>query len=87
VGHDEFKTLVEIHAAPRWLWSALVSRMIAEGLTVDTTGELVAMALFRLETWIAICELLSSRMRQASKLRPSAEPPRGMKTLATISKP
>jgi ParB-like chromosome segregation protein Spo0J len=37
-----YKALVEIHAAPRWLWSALVSRMVEDGLTVEATRKLVA---------------------------------------------
>jgi hypothetical protein len=37
VGHDGyFKTLVEIHSAPKWLWPALVSAMAAGGWTVET---------------------------------------------------
>ncbi|HWY83107.1 MAG TPA: hypothetical protein VNY10_14475 [Roseiarcus sp.] len=28
VGHGQFIQLVEIHAAPEWLWSALVSAMV-----------------------------------------------------------
>jgi hypothetical protein len=37
VGFDlsrDFKTLVEIHAAPEWLWSALVSAMVEGEWTV-----------------------------------------------------
>ena len=37
-----FYPLVEIHPAPRWLWSALVSAMVADSLTVDATRNLVA---------------------------------------------
>lgn len=39
---EHFRALTEIHAAPRWLWSALVSKMVADGLTVETTRKLVA---------------------------------------------
>lgn len=34
---DYFSQLVEIHAAPKWLWPALVAKMVAEGMTVDAT--------------------------------------------------
>lgn len=39
---DQFRSLSEIHAAPKWLWSALVSRMIADGWTVEATRKAVA---------------------------------------------
>lgn len=39
---ERTRQLVEIHAAPRWLWSALVSAMIADSLTVEATRKLVA---------------------------------------------
>ena len=45
VGHDmtvHFKSLVEIHAAPRWLWSALVGKMVTDGMTVEATRTMVA---------------------------------------------
>ncbi|UHC14453.1 hypothetical protein LRS73_18060 [Methylobacterium currus] len=45
VGHDltgRSKALVGIHAAPRWLWPALVERLVTEGLTVEVTRKLVA---------------------------------------------
>jgi ParB-like chromosome segregation protein Spo0J len=34
---DQFKSLVAIHASPRWLWPALVSRMVEESWTVEAT--------------------------------------------------
>ncbi|TGD92500.1 hypothetical protein [Methylobacterium nonmethylotrophicum] len=40
VGHDltsYFVALVEIHAAARWLWPALVERLVTESLTVKAT--------------------------------------------------
>jgi ParB-like chromosome segregation protein Spo0J len=37
-----FSQLVAIHAAPRWLWPALVSRMVDEGWTVEATRKTVA---------------------------------------------
>ncbi|TGD93711.1 hypothetical protein [Methylobacterium nonmethylotrophicum] len=45
VGHDltgMFVQLRKIHAAPRWLWPALVERLVTEGLTVEATRKLVA---------------------------------------------
>jgi ParB-like chromosome segregation protein Spo0J len=33
---DKAKQLAEIHAAPPWLWPALVTRLVAEGWNVDT---------------------------------------------------
>jgi ParB/RepB/Spo0J family partition protein len=45
IGYDaprHFSQLVEIHAAPRWLWPALVSHMTANSLTVEATRKLVA---------------------------------------------
>ena len=45
VGTDpssHFSQLVEIHAAPRWLWSALVGKMVADGMTVEATRTMVA---------------------------------------------
>lgn len=37
-----WQCLVAIHAAPGWLWSALVSKMVADGLTVEATRKMVA---------------------------------------------
>lgn len=45
VGADlsqNFRALVEIHAAPRWLWSALVGRVVADEMTVEATRTMVA---------------------------------------------
>ena len=45
IGHDlskHFSQLVEIHAAPRWLWSALVGKMVADEMTVEATRTMVA---------------------------------------------
>jgi ParB family chromosome partitioning protein len=45
VGHGlsaHFSQLIEIHAAPKWLWAALVSHMIGNSLTVEATRKLVA---------------------------------------------
>lgn len=45
VGNDLtacFSQLVEIHAAPRWLWPALVEKMVADGMTVEATRKMVA---------------------------------------------
>ncbi len=47
IGHmadlsDRFHQLVEIHSSPRWLWPALVSRMVADEMTVDATRKMVA---------------------------------------------
>lgn len=39
---DYFMGLSVIHPAPRWLWSALVSKMVADGLTVEATRKMVA---------------------------------------------
>lgn len=36
------RNLAEIHAAPKWLWSALVARMVADGWTVETTRKQVS---------------------------------------------
>jgi hypothetical protein len=47
VGHDlssHFKALVEIHAAPRWLWPALVEKMVADSMTVEATRKRAAHA-------------------------------------------
>lgn len=32
----QWRALSELHAAPRWLWRALVSRLVSEGWTVET---------------------------------------------------
>jgi hypothetical protein len=32
-----WQCLVAIHAAPRWLWPALVEKMVADGMTVEAT--------------------------------------------------
>jgi ParB/RepB/Spo0J family partition protein len=37
-----FSHLIEVHAAPRWLWSALVEKLIADDLSVVATKHLVA---------------------------------------------
>jgi ParB/RepB/Spo0J family partition protein len=37
-----FSQLVAVHAAARWLWPALVAKLVAEGLTVETTRRAVA---------------------------------------------
>jgi ParB/RepB/Spo0J family partition protein len=45
VRHDlsgYFRHLTEIHPAPRWLWSALVEKLVADDLTVNDTRRLVA---------------------------------------------
>ena len=46
VGHelvrDSWSQLAEIHAAPQWLWTALVQQMIADSWTVATTREKVS---------------------------------------------
>jgi ParB-like chromosome segregation protein Spo0J len=34
---EQTRHLAEIHAAPEWLWPALVERLVAEGWTVETT--------------------------------------------------
>ena len=36
-----YKHLYEIHAAPQWLWSALVKQMIESGWTVQVTRDKV----------------------------------------------
>ena len=36
---EHFRSLSEIHASPRWLWSALVAKMVEEGMTVEATPE------------------------------------------------
>lgn len=36
---EHFRTLVEIHAAPSWLWPALVEAMLKDEWTVNTTRE------------------------------------------------
>lgn len=43
VGHaqDQWRHLAEIHAAPSWLWPALVSAMLGGGLTVEQTRNAV----------------------------------------------
>ena len=46
MGHDaareNWRNLAEIHAAPKWLWSALVARMVDGAWTVAVTREHVA---------------------------------------------
>lgn len=39
---EKHRHLAEIHAAPRWLWPALVERLVTEGLTVEATRKVVA---------------------------------------------
>ncbi len=39
---DSWRNLAEIHAAPEWLWAALVGRMVEGGWTVAVTRERVA---------------------------------------------
>lgn len=44
MGHNlssQFKALVEIHAAPVWLWHALVSSLVEHGWTVEATRKAV----------------------------------------------
>ncbi|MBP6252481.1 MAG: hypothetical protein KA387_06985 [Rubrivivax sp.] len=36
--HDSWRNLAEIHAAPQWLWPALVEKMTGEAWTVATTA-------------------------------------------------
>lgn len=38
---DSWRNLAEIHAAPRWLWPALVARMLEGQWTVATTRQMV----------------------------------------------
>jgi hypothetical protein len=38
---ETWNQLVEIHAAPQWLWPALVEKMTSEAWTVATTREKV----------------------------------------------
>jgi hypothetical protein len=42
VCNDKFYQLVEIHAAPEWLWSALVAAMVEGKWTVELTRKQVA---------------------------------------------
>jgi ParB/RepB/Spo0J family partition protein len=42
IDNADWRNLAEIHAAPEWLWAALVERMLALGWTVVTTREKVA---------------------------------------------
>jgi hypothetical protein len=35
IGHDRFAQLAEIHAAPIWLWSALISARVAGDWKVE----------------------------------------------------
>jgi hypothetical protein len=44
VGHatERFAQLVEIHAAPGWLWPALVAAMLGKGWNVEATRAAVA---------------------------------------------
>lgn len=39
---DYFMNLSVIHPSPEWLWPALVTRMVSDGLTVDATRKMVA---------------------------------------------
>ena len=39
---DPWRNLAEIHAAPEWLWAALVARRVEGGWTVAVTREWVA---------------------------------------------
>jgi len=39
---EKTRQLHEIHAAPSWLWPALVQRMTQDGMTVDATRKMVA---------------------------------------------
>ena len=38
---DSWRNLSEIHAAPNWLWSALVRQMVESGWTVQVTRDKV----------------------------------------------
>ena len=38
VGNESFSQLVEIHAAPKWLWAALVNAMVEDGLDAPQGG-------------------------------------------------
>jgi ParB-like chromosome segregation protein Spo0J len=42
INADSWRHLAEIHAAPRWLWRALVAQMVADGWTVEATRKAVA---------------------------------------------
>lgn len=34
---DSWRNLAELHASPRWLWAALVAKMLADSWTVAVT--------------------------------------------------
>lgn len=42
VVRDSWRNLAEIHAAPQWLWTALVKQMIESGWTVAVTRDKVS---------------------------------------------
>jgi ParB/RepB/Spo0J family partition protein len=46
---DSWRNLAELHASPRWLWAALVAKMLADSWTVAVTREKVA----KCKDWIA----------------------------------
>lgn len=42
VGNENYSQLVAVHAAPRWLWGALVAALVAGGWSVEQTRRRVA---------------------------------------------
>jgi protein gp37 len=46
---DDWRNLAELHAAPQWLWAALVKKMDAEFWTVSTTRDKVG----KCKEWVA----------------------------------
>ena len=68
---DSWRNLAEIHAAPKWLWAALVEKMIEDAWTVQTTREKVGKVkdvIEQLPTWIDECALAKNIVNNAVKV-------------------
>ena len=60
---DSRRNLAELHAAPQWLWQALVEKMTSEAWTVATTRERVGTS--RRREVVPFSRLPRARGRQA----------------------
>lgn len=68
---DSWRNLAEIHAAPKWLWSAMVEKMIEDGWTVQTTREKVGKVkdiVKELPTWIDTSALAQNLVSNSVKV-------------------
>ncbi len=91
IGSGNVEHLVAIHAAPEWLWSALVAAMVENEWSVDAdVGIGQFMQLVEIHAapewlWSAIGGLLQSERAWRHQWRPSRpEPPEHANTAASV---